>query len=205
MKKLILASASPRRRELLEQIGLEPAVIIGHTDENSEIVQPDLLVKDLARRKCFAVFDYLTEKAEVRGEHYVLGADTVVVHNGEVLGKPKDRQDAVNMLRSLQGSTHQVYTGVCIVHADGTESFPEMDPENVRLFSVCTDVSVSHMTESEIRIYANSNEPMDKAGAYGIQGQFARHIDEIRGEYSNVVGLPVSAVYRALCELHFYE
>ncbi len=205
MKKLILASASPRRRELLEQIGLDAEVIIGHADESAEIEQPDILVKELAKRKCSAVFGFLSGKTDERHEYYILGADTVVVHNGTILGKPKDRQDAVKMLRSLQGSTHQVYTGVCIVHAAGKESFPESDPKHIRLFSVCTDVSVDSMTESEIGAYVNSGEPMDKAGAYGIQGLFARHIGGIRGEYTNVVGLPVSAVYRALRELHYYE
>ena len=205
MKKLILASASPRRKELLEQIGLELEVIVGHTDETTDIMQPDIMVQELARRKCSAVARYLTIEASVRYECYVLGADTVVVHNGMILGKPGDPEAAKAMLRSLQGDTHQVYTGVCILHIEKNSPEPETDPGHIRLFSVCTDVAVNHMTDEEIICYVNSEEPMDKAGAYGIQGQFARHIGSIRGDYTNVVGLPVSSVYNALQELQYYH
>lgn len=205
MKKLVLASASPRRRELLEQIGLKPEVIAGQTDESTDALQPADMVKVLAHRKCLAVARYLTEEADVRGERYVLGADTVVVHKGEILGKPEDTNDAKNMLRALQGDTHKVFTGVCILHLDPHKSIPEEDSAHMRLFHVCTDVTVNALSEKEIQTYVDSGEPMDKAGAYGIQGKFARHIHGINGDYSNVVGLPVSAVYTALRELGFYD
>ena len=205
MKKLILASASPRRRELLEQIGLKPEVIVGKTDESTGIPEPAAMVTELAHRKCLAVADYLTEEADICTEQYVLGADTVVVHNGQILGKPQNTDEAEQMLRSLQGDTHQVFTGVCILHLDCCEKAPSEDNVHMRLFHVCTDVTVNSMTEEEIRLYADTGEPLDKAGAYGIQGKFARHIRRICGDYTNVVGLPVSAVYDALCELHFYQ
>ena len=204
MKKLILASASPRRRELLEQIGLEPEVVIAHADEQTDITKPDKMVEELAERKCLASAGFLENSVSPDKEYYVLGADTVVVCEEKILGKPKDPEDAVNMLRFLQGRTHRVYTGVCLLHMTVDDEIPAGDPEQKRVFSVFTEVSVDPMTEEEIRIYVNTGEPMDKAGAYGIQGQFARHTGSIRGEYANVVGLPVYAVYKALRELHFY-
>ncbi len=205
MKKLVLASASPRRKQLLEQIGLEPEVIVGKTDESTDSAEPAEMVRELAHRKCLAVAGYLTEQAGVRTECYVIGADTVVVHRGQILGKPHDFEEAESMLRSLQGDTHQVYTGVCILHLDRNEIVPSEESGHMRLFCVCTDVSVNAMTEEEIRFYVNTKEPMDKAGAYGIQGRFARHIHGICGDYSNVVGLPVSDVYNALRELDFFK
>ena len=205
MKKLILASASPRRRELLEQIGLEPEVLNAHTDEKTDITQPGRMVEELAERKCLAAAGFLNKNAADRKEYYVLGADTVVVCDGKILGKPKDPEDAVNMLRSLQGKKHQVHTGVCVLRICRDHGEIQNDPEQKRLFSVCTEVRVNSMSDDEIRLYVNTGEPMDKAGAYGIQGQFARHIGSIQGEYANVVGLPVSSVYTALRELHFYE
>lgn len=205
MKKLVLASASPRRRELLEQIGLKPEVIVAKTDEETDFLQPDEMVRELAHRKCLAVANYLTEEADDRTEKYVLGADTVVVHGGKILGKPENAQDAEEMLYSLQGDTHSVFTGVCIFHLEKGERIPAEDTAHMRLFHVCTEVTVNPMTREEIRIYTDTGEPLDKAGAYGIQGKFARHIQGICGDYTNVVGLPVSAVYNALRELHFYE
>ena len=205
MKKLVLASASPRRRELLEQIGLKPEVIVGTTDEATGVMQPADMVRELAHRKCLAVAGYLTEEADICTEQYVIGADTIVVHDGKILGKPKNTDEAVQMLRSLQGDTHQVYTGVCILHLERNETVPSEDGSHMRLFHARTDVTVNSMTEREIKHYINTGEPLDKAGAYGIQGKFARHIRGICGDYTNVVGLPVSAVYDALCDLHFYE
>ena len=205
MKKLVLASASPRRRELLEQIGLKPEVIVAKTDEKTGFLPPGEMVRELAHRKCLAVADYLTEEADDRTEKYFLGADTVVVHGGKILGKPKNTRDAEEMLHSLQGDTHSVFTGVCILHLEKGEPTPAEDAEHMRLFYVCTEVTVNPMTREEIRIYTDTQEPLDKAGAYGIQGKFARHIQGICGDYTNVVGLPVSAVYNALQELHYYE
>ena len=205
MKKLILASASPRRLHLLQQIGLKPEVICAHTDEETAEEKPEAMVRELARRKCFSVAAYLTEEVHIRDACYILGADTVVAHGDTILGKPKDTEEASSMLHSLQGDTHQVYTGVCILRLEEDGSLPGADADHLCLFSERTDVSVDAMTEEEIRSYVNTLEPMDKAGAYGIQGIFARHIRGIRGDYNNVVGLPVHAVYAALKELGFYQ
>ena len=205
MKKLVLASASPRRRELLEQIDLKPEIIAAQTDEETGLLQPDEMVRELAHRKCLAVAAYLVNEADVHKEQYVIGADTVVVHRGQILGKPKNSAEAETMLRSLQGDTHQVFTGVCVLHLDFKKSIPAEDAEHMRLFHVCTEVTVNPMSEEEIQRYVDSGEPLDKAGAYGIQGKFARHISGICGDYTNVVGLPVSAVYNALQDLQYYD
>ncbi len=182
-KKIFLASGSPRRRELLEQIGLPFEVMISEVDETTEYTSPQDVVRDLSAQKAQAVWQQLSR--EQQEESVVLGADTIVAYEGAILGKPKDAQDAHRMLVMLSGRTHQVYTGVTFCSSRGKES----------IFA-CTDVTLYEITDEEIRAYINTGEPMDKAGAYGIQGAFAAYVKEIRGDYNNVVGLPVGLVYQ---------
>ena len=178
---LVLASASPRRQELLRNAGITFEVQPAHIPEDP---LPGEAAKDcaerLAREKALAV-------ARQRPHDIVLGADTVVVVDGKLLGKPSDAADAVRMLRMLSGREHQVITGVCLV-VSGQPS----------VASETTLVTVSEITDKEIADYVASAEPMDKAGAYAIQGVASRWIPRIEGDYSNVVGLPVALVWRML-------
>lgn len=182
-ERLILASASPRRRMLLAQVGLEPEIVISQVKEEITMDAPDQAVIELSRQKAQAV------ALTIEGAAVVIGADTVVVLDGDILGKPGDEKEAAQMIRRLQGRFHQVYTGVTIVNTreSGSVSFAE-----------CTKVVVYPMTEEEIQAYCDTGEPMDKAGAYGIQGRFAAFIAGIEGDYNNVVGLPVGRVYQEL-------
>jgi septum formation protein len=180
---LVLASASPRRQELLRSAGISFEVQPADIPENA---LPGEAAKDcaerLARDKALAV-------ARQRPHDFVLGADTVVVVDGQLLGKPTDAADAARMLRLLSGREHQVITGVCLV-VGGQPS----------VASETTLVTVSEITEKDIADYVASGEPMDKAGAYAIQGLASRWIPRIEGDYSNVVGLPVALVLRMLRE-----
>jgi septum formation protein len=199
MGRIILASQSPRRRELLAQIGVPFTVEVSDTDENVSGTEPAVIVQELARRKALAV------AAHHAGETvYVIGADTIVVYEGEILGKPKDPADARRMLRELSGNAHQVYTGVCVLEVPGDEggccedSAPQGGRRSIRetAFAERTDVFVAPLTDVEIDAYIATGEPFDKAGSYGIQGIFARHIEKIHGDYTNVVGLPVGRLWR---------
>ena len=184
--RIILASASPRRRSLLAQIGLFPEIVPSGIEEKITKDTPADIVAELSCQKCLDV------ASRTQGDAVVIGADTIVTLDGEILGKPCDEADAARMLRELQGRTHAVCTGVTLaLLRDGKvvrrESFAEK-----------TDVHVAPMTEQEILAYAGSGEPLDKAGAYGIQGSFARHITGIDGDYFNVVGLPLCRVWQRL-------
>jgi len=180
---LVLASASPRRQELLRSAGINFEVQPADIPENA---LPGEAAKDcaerLAREKALAV-------ARQRPHDCVLGADTVVVVDGQLLGKPSDAADATRMLRLLSGREHQVITGVCLV----VSAQPSIASET-------TLVTVSEITEKDIADYIASGEPIDKAGAYAIQGLASRWIPRIEGDYSNVVGLPVALVLRMLRE-----
>ena len=189
-KSIILASGSPRRKELLLQIGIVPEIIVSHVEEKITSAVPAEVVMSLAEQKAVDVAKDMPEGK------MILGSDTVVAADGKILGKPKSHEEAYEMIRSLAGRSHQVYTGVCIVKkgaADGKDTVVSFYDE--------TDVQVSGMTEAEIQEYADSEEPMDKAGAYAVQGFFARYIEGLRGSYANVMGLPVHLVYRKLKEL----
>jgi septum formation protein len=183
---LVLASASPRRQELLRTAGISFEVQPTRIPENP---RPGEQAKDfaerLAREKALAV-------AKERPRDIVLGADTVVVVDGQILGKPLDSADAARMLRMLSGREHQVITGVCVV-ANGQSSVANQT----------TAVTMSEISENEIADYVATGEPMDKAGAYAIQGVASRWIPRIEGDYSNVVGLPVALVWRMLRETNF--
>lgn len=186
-KKIVLASASPRRLELLRQIGIEPEVVVSHVEEKVTSDIPAEVVMELSRQKAEDV-----AKTQENGT-IVIGSDTVVAADGTILGKPKDHEDAERMIRLLSGRTHQVYTGVCVV----------LKGENDQIlnFYDATDVEVYLMSEEEIRAYAAMEEPMDKAGAYAVQGFFARYIKGLRGSYANVMGLPVSRLVHELAKV----
>ncbi len=176
---LILASASPRRKEILGEIVKNFEIIPAKGEENADGAKtPKEVVKTLARQKAREVASLPQAKGKT-----VLGADTVVALNGEILGKPKDEADAFRMLTALSGQTHEVYTGVCVIAPNGQE----------RTEADCTKVRFFTLTEEQIRAYIQTGSPMDKAGAYGIQD--GGLVEKIEGSFTNVVGLP-----KALCE-----
>ncbi len=185
--KIVLASASPRRLELLRQIGIEPEVIVSHVEEVVTSSVPGEVVMELSRQKAEDV------AKDQKAGTLVIGSDTVVAVDGKILGKPHSHEEAAEMIRSIEGRAHQVYTGVCMVlkTEDGEEDV-------VSNFFDQTDVEVYPMTEKEILEYAASDEPMDKAGSYAVQGFFGRYIQGLKGSYANVMGLPISMVYQEM-------
>lgn len=238
--RLVLASASPRRRELLSQIGLEFTVMPSTKEEHAKATEAGALVQELSRQKAEDIWEQLSggqqnpdanqeqlsgadqeqisdanqgqnpdanqgqisdaNQKQISGEMrepnlngkrqpelLVIGADTVVCCEGKILGKPHSREAAAEMLTALQGRSHEVYTGVTLYSQSEAVTFFE-----------CTQVEFYPMTEAEISDYIDSKEPMDKAGAYGIQGLGARFVKGIRGDYNNVVGLPVGRLYQEL-------
>lgn len=226
-KKIILASASPRRRELLSQIGLDFEVVVSETEEKITSTEPAKVVEELSAQKAEAVWEKLCSMTASQGSVtnaerleegsgvsrpdegsegfdpeqksgettitgiIVLGADTVVASDGKILGKPADTEAAVAMLTMLQGRGHEVYTGVTILYEENGE-------RKTLTFHEKTTVHFYPMTDAQIREYVATGDPMDKAGAYGIQGLCARYISGIVGDYNNVVGLPVGRVYQEL-------
>lgn len=182
MYRIILASASPRRREIMSQIGIRFEVMPSVGEEVTTESAPDKVVCELSAQKAAEIL----EKTE--GAVVVLGADTIVAHNGRILGKPADAEDAKRMIASYAGDTHEVFTGVTVLvrDADGTVKKSS--------FAVRTGVRVRSMSKAEIDWYVTTKEPLDKAGAYGIQGKFAPFIEGIDGDYYNVVGFPIAAV-----------
>lgn len=182
--KIILASRSPRRVQLLAQIGIEASVQPSMLPEVVSSSSPREVVRILSQQKASDIAGRQEEPV------VVIGADTVVSVDGQILGKPKSHEAAYAMIRGIQGRTHEVYTGVTVVCGQKTVSFVE-----------CTQVEVAPMTVEEMRAYADSAEPMDKAGGYGIQGLFGRYVTRIVGDYNNIVGLPVAHLYQVLKEL----
>ena len=226
-KKIILASASPRRRELLTQIGLDFEVVVSETEEKITSTEPAKVVEELSAQKAEAVWEKLCSMTASQGsvtnaerldegsgvsrtdegsevfepeqtsgettmtDTLVLGADTVVACDGKILGKPADTEAAAAMLTMLQGRGHEVYTGVTILYEQNGEM-------KTLTFHEKTIVHFYPMTDAQIREYVATGDPMDEAGAYGIQGLCARYISGIAGDYNNVVGLPVGRVYQEL-------
>lgn len=217
-KKIILASASPRRRELLTQIGLGFDIVVSETEEKITSTEPAKVVEELSAQKAEAVWEKLRSMTASQGsvtnaerldegsevfepeqtsgettmtDTFVLGADTVVACDGKILGKPADTETAVAMLTMLQGRGHEVYTGVTILYEENGE-------RKTLTFHEKTIVHFYPMTDAQIREYVATGDPMDKAGSYGIQGFCARYIRGIEGDYNNVVGLPVGRVYQEL-------
>ncbi len=193
---LVLASASPRRQELLRNAGIPFTVYPANIPEAPLSGEsPRACAERLAREKANVVLVQQPGK-------FVLGADTIVVVDGEILGKPRDEADAMRMLRLLSGRTHQVTTGVCLVGPLRTgNQKPGTGFEDTR--SETTLVAVTHLSDEDIHTYIATGEPMDKAGAYAIQGIASRWIPRIEGDYFNVVGLPVVLVQRMLQEHGF--
>ncbi|MBP3206235.1 MAG: septum formation inhibitor Maf [Lachnospiraceae bacterium] len=207
---IILASGSPRRRELMQQIGLDFEVQVSEVEEHVTSTVPEEVVQELSRQKAEAVAKLAWERPSIRpsadrgepktgdsqkkvSDCLVLGADTIVACDGRILGKPKDAADAVQMLTMLSGRAHEVYTGVTFVYADPAEG-----NRKEHTFYECTKVHFAPMSAEEIAEYVATGDPLDKAGAYGIQGFCARYITGIEGDYNNVVGLPVGRVYQEL-------
>ena len=186
---LVLASASPRRQELLRNAGIQFVVQptdIPETPQPGE--SPKACAERLAREKALAI-------AQLCPDAFILGADTIVVVDNEMLGKPCDAADAARMLRLLSGRRHRVITGLCLITPHSANS-----PQQPSAASETTLVTFEPLTDEEIRYYVGTRESMDKAGAYAIQGIASRWVSRIEGDYSNVVGLPVPLVYRMLRE-----
>lgn len=177
---LVLASGSPRRRQLLEELGLAFVQRPANCDEQSDTRDPAELVRELARRKALA--------CPLAAGETAVAADTVVCLNGEILGKPHSPERAAEMLRALSGRTHEVHTGVALRRASG-------EPQ---VFSECTRVTFRTLSDGMIARYVASGEPFDKAGGYGIQGAAAVFVESIEGDYFNVMGLPVCALWKHL-------
>lgn len=192
--KIVLASASPRRRELLAGLGLDYTVLASGVEEHITEKEPAKVVEELSAQKAGDVLQRLraaSGKETDEEELLVIGADTIVAAEGQILGKPADEKDGAEMLERLSGRQHQVYTGVTLYHWCRGE---------VRrcTFHECTQVWFYPMTREEISWYISTGEPMDKAGAYGIQGLGSRFVKAIEGDYNNVVGLPVARLYQEL-------
>ena len=188
--RYVLASNSPRRRELLAKVIPEYEVIPARGEENSKEEDPARLVEELSFQKASEIFNKIFTNND--GRLVVIGADTVVSYNSKVLGKPADREDAARMIRSFAGDTHAVYTGVTVYYTNENG-----EPKSFT-FNEETLVEVAPMSEDEIRSYVATGEPDDKAGAYGVQGLFAIYINGIKGDYYNVVGLPIARLYQEL-------
>lgn len=185
-KNIVLASSSPRRKELLNQIGIEPLLVPSFLEENVTSDIPEQIVTELSMQKAEDV------AGRCRNDSIVIGADTIVMVKGDIFGKPETEKEAAEMLRHIQGNVHQVYTGVTLISTVTNEKI---------VFVEKTNVGVYPMSEDEIMDYVYSSDGMDKAGAYGIQGRFAAYIEKIDGDYFNVVGLPVGRVYQELKKL----
>ncbi|MDD6504435.1 MAG: Maf family protein [Lachnospiraceae bacterium] len=201
MSRIILASGSPRRKELLEQIGLEFEICPAKGEEVITTNVPEDVVRELSRQKAEEVASGILAYNEAHPDIVtpqdilVIGADTVVAYGGQILGKPADEADAKRMLSMLSGNVHSVYTGVTFViigkdGRTGESSFVEK-----------TDVHMFAMSEQEIDRYIASGEPMDKAGSYAIQGKCGIYIEKIDGDYYNVVGLPIARMYQSLKDI----
>lgn len=189
--ELILASASPRRKELLEKIGLPFTVQPAMGEERITQKSPAAVVMELSRQKAEEIAAAQTEDC------IIIGADTVVARGEKIMGKPKDAADAKQMLRSIADDCHQVYTGVTLIRTG-------VHPQSVT-FQEKTDVCLYPISDAELDAYIASGDPMDKAGAYGIQGDFAIYVKRIAGDYYNVVGLPIGRVYQELKRMLFVK
>lgn len=187
MSVFILASTSPRRKDILKQIGIEFKEVKSDADENVEKeCKPDEYVKILAERKAAAVFNNLSEREK---DVIVIGADTIVVYEGEILGKPNNKRDAFDMLRKLQGKKHSVYTGISVFYKNGGNTEKKTDSDRAEVY-------MTSLTDGEILNYIESGEPMDKAGSYAVQGKGAFIIEKIEGDFYTIVGMSPSKLYK---------
>lgn len=181
--EIILGSKSPRRKELLEKLGYKFKIVPSDVDENIEEEDPIKKVLKIAKMKAIPILSQFPSKL-------IITADTIVLNNNIVLGKPKDKEEAYKMIRDLQNNSHYVYTAVVCINKDINVEFVE-----------ATKVYVVAMTDEEINEYINSQEPYDKAGGYGIQGMFAKFIEKIEGDYYNVMGLPICKLNKTIKEI----
>ncbi|AYF53297.1 Maf-like protein [Clostridium botulinum] len=186
--RIVLASASERRQELLQRITNKFEVIVSNFDENTVDFEGNFenYVMKLAKGKAISVAQNLSKDA------VVIGCDTIVAFNGKVLGKPNDELEAFNMLKALSGNVHKVYSGIAVI---------DTIKGNTRVENVCTSVKFSSLTNEKIKEYISTKEPMDKAGAYGIQGFGGVFVEEINGDYYNVVGLSLNKLDKMLWEM----
>ncbi|MBR1736518.1 MAG: septum formation inhibitor Maf [Firmicutes bacterium] len=183
MYNFILASASPRRKEILSLLDIPFQVITSDADETvSPELKPNEVVETLSLRKAKAVLSTLANHENT----VIISADTIVVHNNKILGKPKDKEDAFHILSSLSGDVHYVYTGITVI------------ADKITTVSLSSKVFFSPLSDKEILDYIETGEPMDKAGAYGIQGKGGKFIEKIDGDYYNIVGLPLNMLYSLL-------
>lgn len=190
MYHLILASESPRRREIMDTMGITYEVMPANVIEEVEETEPERMVQALAAKKVNDIAGKLDKDKNL----IIIGADTMVFSHGQALGKPKDKEDAVRMLQLLSGDIHEVCTGVAIIIRKKEEEIPLS-------FAVSTKVKVHTLTNTQIEDYIQTGEPMDKAGAYAIQGKFGLFINSIEGDYYNIVGLPIAHIYSKLLAL----
>ena len=224
---IILASGSPRRRELMDRIGSSYICIPSGKEEDMSGHDPKVMVEMLSAMKACDIAEKLTENTlisdEIKDVHdasidagtdinfdkeeivrkltsvekasVIIGCDTIVAFENKILGKPKSTEEAVSMIKSFAGRAHHVHTGVCILVIGNKQIVKKLN------YSVSTAVNVVPMTEDEIRAYVETGEPMDKAGAYAIQGLFCPYIDSIEGDYYNIVGYPIASIYQSFKEL----
>ena len=187
--KLILASASPRRREILQALGVPFAVRVADADESCDLADPGVRVEAIAACKCEATVALLSAEGALDGDTLVLAADTLVTLDGAFLGKPRDGADARRMIDMLQGRSHTVAGGICLWYRGRTVTAHEL-----------TRVTFAPMSEDDVETYLATGESFGKAGGYAIQGHAARFISGIEGDYFNVVGLPVHRLCKTLAE-----
>lgn len=194
---IILASGSPRRKELLSQIVPSFEIITSDADETPTQKVPELIVEELSKRKAEDVFETVKSKDIFKKDpSIIIAADTLVFFGNDRMGKPKDEKDAFRMIKTLSGNVHDVITGVTLICADG-------DEVRTSTFHEKTSVSVYELSDEEINAYIATKEPMDKAGAYAIQGIFGKYIKGLNGEYGTVVGLPVARLYHEMKNIGF--
>lgn len=216
--KLVLASGSQRRRELLTMCGYDYEIIVSNADETIDENDPESFVRALSFRKAKEVFDRLF--AAGRRDFAVIGSDTVVAFQKEgeakpaIIGKPKDAEDAVRILSMLSGKTHRVFTGVSVIADIPDENAAAQcsirKKEEIQTECSITEVTFETLSPDEITDYVNSGDPLDKAGSYGIQGPFGMFVREIRGNYFTVIGMPIPVLYKMLKKIGilphgFYE
>ena len=190
-KKLILASCSPRRRELIKLLGMPFECISVDADESTAHTNPEAAVKEIASKKAHAAFS----ERENSANEIIIGADTVVVYNDKMLGKPSDDADAEKTLLSLSGKKHAVYTGVSLIYINKEGEVSELS------FAEKTDVYFAEISLSDIKKYIATGNHKDKAGSYAIQDEFSVHVKGINGDYNNVVGFPVARIYQELAKI----
>ncbi|MBO7353182.1 MAG: septum formation protein Maf [Lachnospiraceae bacterium] len=199
--KIVLASGSPRRREIMDLVGAEYIVIPSDKEEDMSGHEPARLVEKLSKMKAEDVASKIKGRIDIGSlskdylNSVVIGCDTVVAYEGKILGKPHDEQQAFDMIRDFAGRSHHVFTGVCLIVIEDGRIAQTVN------YSVSTAVNVSPMTDDEIHAYVATGETLDKAGAYAIQGRFCPYIESIEGDYYNIVGYPVSSIYRELKKL----